>query len=72
MKWQAITIPDSLVSLLTRPWARPANDWTMLHESGVLDDCCRVYSSRPRLYIYRDPAYNNAFGIIALYEHAGS
>ena len=50
MKWQAITAPGGLVSSLYGPWAGLVGDWAMLYESGVLDDCRRVYGSRPRPY----------------------
>src|SRR5438552_1056204 len=69
MKWQAIVTPDRLVSLLIRPWPGLANDWTMVNKSKVLNKCRTAYSNRQRLYIYGNPAYINAFGIIEPYQH---
>jgi hypothetical protein len=71
MKWQAIVTPDGIISSLCGPYPGPANDWTMLHDSGVLDKCRTVYSDHQRLYIYSDPAYSDAFGIMGPYQHPG-
>jgi hypothetical protein len=71
MKWQAIVTPNGLVSSLCRPYSGPANDWTMVQDSGVLDRCRQVYSDNRRLYIYSDPAYIGAFGIMGPYQHLG-
>ena len=71
MKWQAIVTPDGLVSSLCGPWAGPVNDWTMLQESGILEDFRRVYGEKERLYVYGDPAYIGAFGIMGPYQHVG-
>lgn len=67
MKWQAIVTLDGLILLLHGPYPGLANDWTMLHKSRVLSKCRDVYSDRQRLYIYGDPAYSSAFGIIGPY-----
>lgn len=71
MKWQGIATPDRLISALSKPYAGPVNDWNMLQQSSVLDRCCEVYANKPRLYIYGDPAYTSAFGIMGPYQHLG-
>jgi nuclease HARBI1 len=71
MKWQAIVTPDSLISSLCGPYPGPANNWTMVYDSGVLDKCRTVYSDYQRLYIYGDPVYSGVFGIMGPYQHPG-
>jgi nuclease HARBI1 len=71
MKWQAIVTPDGLISSLHGPYPGPTNDWTIVHNSKVLDKCRTVYGNRQRLYIYGDLAYVSAFGIMGPYQHPG-
>jgi hypothetical protein len=72
IKWQGIVTADGLISALSGPFPRPINDWNMLQQSGVLDKCHEVYRTKPRLYIYGDPAYTSSFGVMGLYQHLGS
>ena len=67
--WQAIATPDGLISSLTGPFAGSVNDWSIWRRSGCEEAIREVVNGQKTLYIYGDPAYNNAFGIACPFEH---
>jgi len=71
MKFQGIATPDGLTPSLIGPWLGKENDWRIYQQSGVPERLRRATGSQRILYMYGDPAYNNAFGIMAPYHHPG-
>ena len=60
-KWQAIVTPDGLIIAMDGPYEGPANDVTMLVDSGVVNRLERMFEELPEeqwLYLYGDKAYS--------------
>jgi hypothetical protein len=71
IKWQAIITPDGLVSSIIGPFKGKANDWKVFEVSGTQQRLRKLFAGQQLLYLYRDPAYNCGYGIIAAYKHKG-
>lgn len=74
LRYQGIVTPDGLVSSLSGPWLGPLGDWTIWEASGIEDrlrDLFEPLPSAERLYVYGDPAYVPAFGIIGPFRRDG-
>jgi len=67
LQWQAIVTPDGLISSLIGPYRGAENDWEMWKDSGCEDRLRGVMAEEPGspiLYVYGDPAYHEAYGVL--------
>ena len=58
IKFQSIVLPNGLIGNLVGPWEGRRHDYTILHESGLLNELQRItwFNGHP-LCVYGDPAY---------------
>lgn len=73
LHFQGIVTPDGLVASLYGPNTGRTNDWKMYETSKVVDRIRNIMaaeSTKPCLYLYGDPAYNDCFGVICPYQNA--
>jgi DDE superfamily endonuclease len=73
-KFQSITTPDGLTTSCNGPHLGSIGDWRMWHDSGIEQKLQALFSELDiddMLYIYRDPAYGSAYGVIGSYRRTG-
>jgi hypothetical protein len=79
LRFQAICTPDGLISSLDGPWLARYNDWRIYNESQLTErfrevrsvpsfaadtNSLQIYNGRDTLFIYGDPAYHHAYGVV--------
>jgi hypothetical protein len=73
-KFQSVTTPDGLTTSCDGPHLGSIGDWRMWHESGIEEKLQAMFSRlqiNDMLYIYGDPAYGSAYGVIGSYRRTG-
>jgi DDE superfamily endonuclease len=70
-----VTTPDGLTASCDGPHLGSIDDWRMWHESNIEDKLRPLLSeldTSNMLYIYGDPAYGCAFGVIGAYRRTST
>ena len=73
VKYQAISIPDGLISHIAGPYTGRESDWTAYQNSGLVLkvrelDLAKDPNPDGRDFIYGNPAYSLSYGIICAYQ----